>query len=372
MYLEARIFGIFCYLFALLIAILMILPKKRSNKPILLGYLVVLSIIGYYFVPPEGFDLYRLIQYMHSYSRLNWRQILETMQTNSSPLVPVYYKFISLLGNDGFLAGITVFITFFACFSIIEKSHKKFLSSNTGVALSLFFIMASGVYGETIDGIRTMLAFSLIAYCVYTEMFENKGFILHLPIYLAAMLMHKAAIILVIIRVMYMLLQKEYKSRAKFKRILLVFVISSLGVMYLSNVIRQSIDTAKYYLQADSYSYVWEMITGFISIILLLRLISFTKPFVADETIEFKVTHKNYTNFIYLILMVSVICLPFDYSIFHRFTYFAVMMSPPLFAIVYRNRTTARKHFNEIVILVLVLLAITCLRGKICSIKFWI
>ena len=379
MYLFARLFGISTYLLALLICYEGIIHiQARNSKKIVFIYLLAISIMAYFFVPPDSFDVSRLFIYMHEYAKLSFEQMITLITTNNStPGTVVYEHIIGQFGRDGLLPGITTFIVFGNCFAIILKTEKNYRVNKTYTALALLWLMACGVYGETIDGIRTMLAFSIVAILVYTEFFEDRSFILHIPLYIVAASIHSASLVLVALRILFLLLQKTDTFFKKIRNIVLLIVVLFVSSVIFQTQIQGAITKASNYLSRDYYSYGWNILTGVLNIVIIVNICRKLRYYCRYNSIAEKKREAiiNLTNFVYVILVISIVSLPFDYSIFHRFEYFATMIFTPVPMLYFslenlyeidRNRT-----YNNIFILLVLMLIIVCTRGEVCSLKYW-
>ena len=181
MFLAARLVALFIYCFFLLVFCFSI-AKTKHKKRILFIYILILSFIGYFYVPYETSDLYRLTQIMHMYSRLSFSELFELIKNYSTPLTPLYFYIIGFFQNDHLLPAINAFITFSFCYCILYKASVKYNLKNSHTSLILFFFMSTGLLMPTITNLRTMLSLSMVTYCIYINYFQKSSILKQLPL----------------------------------------------------------------------------------------------------------------------------------------------------------------------------------------------
>lgn len=365
-----RLFGIGTYIVSFMFIYSLILRLKvKTSKKILILYLLILTMMGYFFIPPDGFDLYRIKGYVHSYSFIPIESFIDLVLESNVPGQLSYYYFLSQLNDDGWIAGLTVLITFYNLFSILWKGEKRFSATKKSIAFTVFFIAATGIFGTTIDNIRTMLAFSFIAKCYYEEVYEGKSLIQSIPFYLIAISLHLAALVAVALRFFVLLIEGQ---GGKYKKIFntIVLILSVICfVVYGEKIIDKTVEKAINYITGDAYSYFWNVLHNSIMTFLVLYICKNVAVYFRDDNNI--VYLKSNIKFVLVLFFVIVAFAPFDYSIAHRFSLLLAMISLPLI-INYANYIGDIGKDNSSVKMVLfILLIIACTRGNVCSLKYW-
>ncbi len=164
MFLTERLIGILTYVTFLFISIYLISRAQRRRLGfLLLMYLIGISIMAFLYVPAVEADLYRLLGYMSDRASLSGADFSIALAESTIPATLIYLRAIGTIGVDGLLAGITTLIVFGNIFYIIYDYSKREKLSNKAVAWVLLTVMSTGIYMQTLGGIRTMLAFSIVA-----------------------------------------------------------------------------------------------------------------------------------------------------------------------------------------------------------------
>lgn len=374
MFIFERIFALLIYLWVLCIIcfLLMKLDKKYTGK-LLFFYTLILSLMGFLFVPHVGADLYRLIPIMHMYGSLSLNELWVEMQSTSTPVYVLYMNMIGRTNIDGLLTAITAFLFYNNVFYIIKKSSRRYLLSGHDTALILFFFMSIGAFIEVISGIRTMLGFSVIAVCVYDEMVEGKSVFKNIVWYILVSMLHSAALALTMIRFSYLFFEKNRKISHGVSKAL--FLIIAISVVFLKGryYVNAGFEKALTYLKGDAYSYLWEYIIGLISLLLIIyiqiKISKKTKLEGNESTIQ---NLLGFSKFLSLILLAII----FEYNIFHRFVIFLSIIALPMIAYLFyiSNDNKKRKgKFIKVVFLVsCILLFFAISRGNLSSLKFFL
>lgn len=371
MYLTERIIGVTTYMLTMIIFCYYIaynLKDKRKLKNILLIYNLVLSVFAFFYIPAPSADLYRhyiTFDNLLDYSFNNiWNYSLKT----TVPVFYIYVFLISRLKMRGFLPAITSFIFHGCVFTILTKATKKFDIDNKSIALSLILFMEMGKFLEVISGIRCLMAFSIICLCIYNELVEGTKIYRNILLYLFACFMHTAAIALTIIRLLYLFLQNEKNILFKFLNIIFLLII----IVYFSTnsnyFIEAMISKTEYYVTGSVYSYVWEYIISWISILFSLYTIFKFKTIIKENLIL-----KNYCKFLVL-LNIIIIIFCFEYSIFTRFQTTSSILFIPLFGYILselKKRKIYSKNYKLILTLTLIIIFVLAgVRGNLCGYKF--
>ena len=248
MYLIERLIALFIYVFILGVICFLIGKVSRKYIGVILGvYLLLLSIMSFFYVPPMGADLYRLVPIMHFWASLSFSELLEAMVHSATPINLLYMFLIGKTKIDGLLPAITALLFYGNVFYIFKKSVIRYKISPFDASLVLFFFMSLGVLIEVISGIRTMLGFSFIAVCVYREMVEGKPIFKNLLLYVLASLLHPAVLVLTIIRFSYFMLEKNKNNYQWFSKASFMIILSVILVVFGKNYLLATVEKAKMY-----------------------------------------------------------------------------------------------------------------------------
>lgn len=332
----------------------------------------MLAAMGFLFVPNSGSDLYRLIPIMHGYSQISFSDIWGYAFETNTPVAIIYMYLIGKTHIDGLLPAITSFISFGNIFYILNKSIQKYKVKSKDAALTLLFLMSSGMFFEVISGIRSMLAFSIIAVVFYKEIYENKSPFKNFLWYAVAGLIHPAALALSIIRISFLLFQQGNSVARRLLYLLLVLSSSVILFVFGDKYYLSMVDKASRYLTGDAYSYLWQYVIGII-VLVVISIMQFL-----TYRLNMKVRSKEINNNLKFSFMLSivVVILFSEYNTFHRFVIVNSIISiPMLLYIIQNNYFQARKkaYFKlTIYILALIILCLACTRGNLSSLKFFI
>lgn len=366
----ARIVGVSIYFFTLIIICFLLRKCKKENvNRILFIYSILLSLMGFFFVPNIHNDLYRVYEIMNGYSIIPFKSFFENYVLKSSvPISLLYYWMIGQLKINGLLPFITSFIFYTNVFYIIGDYYKKNNISNKALGLSLLIIMCNSSFFETISGIRNMLAFSIILRCFYDEFYNNKSIVKNIIWYVVSSLIHPAAIIPIFLRLIFSLIEK--KSSSKLKVLIPVLSVGVLVFLYYFgfSFIQNAINMGENYINKVEYSYIWETILSCLIIVALIFMKIRCKKFTFLENRTGLLNNKNLSRIIELMTILFI----FEHSIFFRYSNFNLFFNIPIIMVycneLYNNKN---KNYRLVFLYFISLLIITCIRGNLCSLKFW-
>lgn len=294
MYLIERLIGLGIYVTVLIMVCngISVSNSHQSVRRWLFAYAVMLGIMGFFYVPAPEADLYRLRDFMHSWSTHDFSWLVDYCSRSSTPAWIAYAWLIGKTGIDGLLPGLTGLIHYALIFSCMSDYAERDSIAPKHVALSLAVFMSMGVFVEVISGIRSSLALASIFWYVYGEVMRGKNPLMHSPVYLVVALIHSTGIFLVLVRFIVLSLQANRDARVRIVYILIC--IAALGIIfgYGQTYIDGMLEKAESYGSAEQYAYIWEVL---IRVILLLtcRLRSLCRgvlrcvgPFLMDSAIS--------------------------------------------------------------------------------------
>lgn len=345
------------------------LTKKDANIGRTLFLLTLtLSTLAYFVQPAPTMDLYRLWITADEYNRYSIMEMITSIFSGwSSPLGLVYVCLISRF-NHHLLPAITVYLFYSNIFYIIKDYWKKHEISKSSVAVVLLFFLSRGVYGELISGIRSMLAFSFVARCIYDEIYNKKSIIWNVPIYVIAALFHSSSMGAIAI----WFVMKIIFDQKGWKKIISLFMCIAFAAVFYSkwgNIVTRNLNVGlERILGGDSYSYAWEFAFNTFYMIISLSLLWTTiRRFVLSEE---GTRMRRLTTIFYC---VAIICIS-SYSIYHRFISFVSMFSLPVMVESINTCEVEKRCISvrNLLVLSIIMMGLSCLKGNLNGIKFFI
>lgn len=344
--------------------------SSRTISRYLNHYLIILCIMAFFYIPGRTADLSRWRSISESWKNasFSWFWNAHVLHTRT----PVGYLLIYLCQVtkvDGLLPMVCALGFYGNLFHIFKCEAKREDRTPDSVALVLLFFMSRGVFVEVISGIRCLLAFSIVLRCAYDEMYEKKGFLIHIPFYLIAVLLHNAALPLVAFRLLSMLFEKKKSYFLTIMNVVVIVITSFMAVRYGSDYIDAAFRKANSYVTSNKYTSVWEYVIAFMGLTIIVSIVwKLYKRYPQQLNRD-----KNSIRFLLLILIFDLVFIG-QYSIFHRyFTALSVASVPALGAFfVFEHDNGFKLSRKQIELLSLIILLIACIRGNLCGYKFFL
>lgn len=377
MFLFERIVGISTFIISLFIVSILIAKCNniKKTKKILIGYIFILFMMGYFYYPYKTADLSYIKNLItNSLIYKNFGEIFLIFQNKRYSMFYIYYWIFGQIGNVNLLPAVTATFFYSNIFYILYKSCQKFNLSPKTMSVTLLFFMAGGQYLEVISGIKSMFAFSIVALCCYREFIEEKSFIIHLPLYLFAALMHDAALIAVGFRLIYLLFQKENKLIIKLRNFILCGFFIFFATKYGGEIIQGATNKGQGYMSGNVYSSVWEYVVAILSDLFMIYSIFLMRKINKIDS-ELKAKIVKCMQFVVFLLLFDNAFI-FEYSIFHRYRTFVSMLIIPVVAILFEKAKNKEyeflKNYNSIFRIYFILtMGISLTRGNLSNLKFF-
>ena len=309
---------------------------------------------------------------------------VSAITASSTPGTGLYFYFIGKIGNDKLLPCISAFISFSMCFSLIHNQIDDKRVKRAYIATSLFLFMSRGLLMQIISNIRTIMALAICGWCVYQEFYNHaKWKRIVLPYVLAASL-HVMGQAMLVYRLAYLLIEKGKNPTQKIIRTVAAVIAGLLVWIFGNRYIFQFVAKADGYVsnarQNEGYSYFWEgLLCAFVLIVLIYMVTSFRK---VKERIEKNNLDDNrisetirLINYMIPLIVLDVLSGFIEFNIFLRVNWFLTILMLPLCIqlLKYEDFIDGRKSLcNNIRIAAFVMLAVACVRGDLCSLKFFI
>ena len=370
MNIAARVFGVLIYFFTLISVCLLIQKcKKDKVKRVLFIYSIILSFMGFFFVPNINNDLYRIYDIMDSYSTIPFADFFNKYVVKSNvPVSLIYYWTIGQFKINGLLPFFTTLIVYTNIFYIAVDYYKKNNISNKTLALSILIIMCNSSFFETISGIRNMLAFSILLRCFYSEAYNNRSIIKNLVFYIISALIHPATIVLILLRLIFSLIEK--RTNSKFKKTIPALLVCLVVFLFFSGnaFIQNAIYMSESYIHSVEYSYIWETFLSFLILLFLVFMkIDYKKSNLNNNVTEGLINNKKFSQILEFIIFLFIS----KHSIFFRFNNFNLFLNIPIILAYCGDLDSKDKRYRFIFLYFIFILIVSCIRGNLCSLKFW-
>ena len=389
MFLFARLVSL--AIFALVLMLICIFISNTNDKKRAAGYLtiytVILTVMGYLFVPHSGADLTRLWIVMHQYAREDVMVFLQSLTSSLSPGVVLYYNIIGRLGNDHLLPAVSALITFSFCFAILHSLLKKESTgfSTTEIAIALFLFMSRGLMMQIISNIRTLMALSIAAWCIYQEFYNKRSTKKLIIPYLLAASLHAMGIIIVLYRIAYSFIDQRGTRLQKINRWVLGFSAAAavllFGWKYILRVINKGFNYIRETQSGEGYFYLWEFILCVMTLMVLLYVIHFFRRayrYNRNSGSADDLSHATNQLLRYLtpLIIIEFIAIPLEFSTFQRINwYFTILLLPLTVCTLREVKLVSPAHAKvfryNLLIAATAILFLACARGDLCSLKFF-
>ena len=365
MFLTARLFGIFAYIFVMVIFLLIInYIKQYKIKYVLFFYLIILCTIAYFYVPYITTDLFRHNVVAKNLSEMSWYEFWDVVKGSFSNVFTLFYfRYFS-----NYLATVTCFIIYGVIFYVIYKSTQQNKSTKRILIIVLLWIMTNDFFLIGITNIRSYIAVSFISVCIYREIFQHKFGPINIVLYLCAIETHSIGIVLVVFRVIAYLLMKWQLTIWNVILFLMIIIAAVLGTNFYLPLLYSSIDKFENYYNYNDYNYFWErlifIIQTLVQIYILFR--AYKYKIFKEENFAY------YKSVVTMAVIVLAIC-HLHVTFAQRWIFFSAILEIPILArILQKDYEFYRKNMSAFMILTsLITFAFVCSRGNLCSLKFW-
>lgn len=382
MYLIPRLIGVSSYIVTLLLFAYLISHASSKNAIKLTWiYYFVLLLMAAFFVPDQSADLSRYINNMHFYVSSSNETFERALLKTSTPGGILLLYVIGQFNNDRLLPLFAAGLDFFFIFSILRIEIKKFNSYGNQLSIALLVLMSSGFFMWVISGIRNMMAYSIIIYCIYKEFFLEKKLIYNLPLYIIACSIHSMGQVVFLYRIIFSMFESNNKKHRILNLMIAVSILLIIcyhGTRFIDDLFDRG---ERYYISGrdgTGYFYIWNLIISLFNLIIALFFIF--EYYIIDKKIRKINLHSRFSEDKYLLFSIPIIIIApilmfIQYSFFTRTCAFINLLNYILAIIVINKSRLSNSEIgivNKVIILSIVLLLISCARGDICSLKFFI
>lgn len=343
--------------------------SDRNVSRYLNWYIVVLAIMAFFVIPEPSADLYRWRVMGDYWQKYSFSQIFELeILKSGTPISYIYIYLFQKTGINGLLPAFCAVIFYSCIFYIIKHSKTYFELSNRDVAIVLMIVMSLGKFFEVISGVRSMVAISIVAMFIFREFVERKSFLSALPFYIVASLIHNMALVMVMLRMIMFVFEKDNRPFRKILNAIIILLFALAFYRYGGQYITIAFKKANSYLNNEEYSYIWEWImAGFMYLNIVWLQIRMRTTINSYNANIFNIYRFS------CVLSIIALFVSYQYSMFHRLVTFNTFMMIPIWGIAFQagreNGNFSLQKQWKIIALMLVVFA--CLRGDLCGYKFF-
>ena len=376
MFLFERLVGIGIYMLVLLFACLFLIKTNVRCRSLLRAYLLCLCIMAFFYKPYRTGDLYRIFEQMEYFATMNFEVFWKNyVQGSLIPVSRLLFWIFGKIGVNGLLPAFSAFVCYSLLFYLINKTKELYRISNRTVAIVLFFLMTTSIYISVIGGIRMMLGLCMIAFSYYRGTILKRVTVVDILLYMAAVFTHAVSIVVIGVCVLSLLFDSGKNSLRRVGYGLAALVVAGIFVIYFSDFVRGLYQKFLDYVLGDKYSDPWEYVMGAVIILMLALVFAEFRRRRSDETLA-RVRKYNVTA---VLCMVMALCFFFEFSMFYRFgAHVAVIFAIPSMMITLENakgrggiRFAGVDYRSLMILLSLIVAAVSCARGSLCSLKFF-
>lgn len=341
--------------------------RARRIKTVLLIYLIILCSFAYFYNPYITADLYRVRQYIAYWSYLSWDGVVKYAISNSQPTWVLYSWILQQTGNINMLQTVTCCIVFGLLFRIVGNEYKinKVEAKNRWVIL--LYLMANGaIFLQTISGIRSALATTIVFYCIYMETVEGKSLVLHAPLYVFALFLHSIGALLIIIRFIFLVTGQS----SALKKIFRILVGVALVIAFWGTIAGSLQYGSGYIDNETEYRNVWQLVISIIAMMQVGYVNIKSHELIKHGCITINRSLVKYSD---IVLLICIMTLPVSYAVPMRLTFLATFISMGLlYPLLYAQNTKGKSTDIKILMsLSLVIFMLSILRGDLCGYKFF-
>lgn len=363
MYLFERLIGVFTYTIILFLFFFLIHDGRINYKKLLIIYLIILSILAFFYIPPETEDLYRTFIIVGRFQKVTFSSFLPTLSETSYPIAMLFYYFVSKIGIYGIIPALATFITYKNGFYILKICADKYKLSNKEIAIIFLFTMSTGMFGYLVTNIRALVALSILAKCFVLEFCDDTKISKNFIYYIICVFIHPISFFVIMIRIIFgLFFEKNIRITTKCVIFFLLFSFYLVFRSYFNYAYQKFLR----YFYEGTYFWIFEFVKILFLDFFLILLGLKSKKIRCSDILQGNQT-KNITNLVFVFLII-IFCLT-EFNIYMRVSYFLALVSIP-FLCYYIKKSSNNYRYKTIVLFSLLLLFLSCTRGHLSSFKF--
>ncbi len=179
-----------------------ILPEKQV-KFVCGCYILAIAVIAYHSVPVDRIwiDLKSYLADLKLYRPMSFADFVDQLSERPLPVLQFYLYFISKLGKDGFLMGITILLVYGVNFYILFDAAQRYHIGSGAVRFAIVFLVCTYPYYDAISWTKNPLAFALFALSLYGEFIQERPKLVCWAGYALAAGIHTSITALIMLRI---------------------------------------------------------------------------------------------------------------------------------------------------------------------------
>lgn len=371
MYIIERLIGVGVYAFTLVLVCFFLACSTLDCKAVLRVYTAALCVMAFCYEPYVTADLYRIYAMVREFARWSFLDFLQQFVVGSAiPSARLFYWCVGKTGIPRLLPAAACLICYRCLFYMAIQTMRREQISRVELAAAVFFFMSTGNYMMLVSNIRTMVALSLIAVCLYRESVEGKYRLAHLLAYLTAATMHSVGAVLVVLRLVFLLLDGHL---TRGKRLICAGLLCACGWWARPLLRSTAADIAekfRAYVLGNQYSYRWEYAIAAVALCVELWVLYRMRRSGTRRT-----EYAALCRFSGVCIGAALVFW-FEFSIFYRLVncLVSMLMVPPLMSVLRdaRERGSGAAACAAVAAVSGCLLVLVCCRGSLCGLKFFV
>lgn len=192
------------------------ISKNKTQK--VLGWIffaLFMGVLGYCFQNPKTDpDLVRYIEMVKGYSNLNFFEIFNAGQYENLFVIDIWFWLVSQTGNYQLIATTACVFSYIIILYILQDYFNRNHFSSQSKVIATIMIMGVVNFALVVNAIRSVIAFALVLFAVYRELYQNKKNIWTYVCYIIPIFMHFATILLIFIRLILIIKKRWLKILA--------------------------------------------------------------------------------------------------------------------------------------------------------------
>lgn len=301
--------------------------KEHFKKNIAIYIAIIIAaipaIIGYFWTPRQGYDLYEYYSWMQKMNTFNMQDLVSYFIYRGEPIVMLYFYVIAKIGNFQLLQVLPTFLFYFIAFYMLIDYAKQKEISYKKVALVAIVLIALVEYIYIMGCFRYTLAYIIFALALYLNYMKKKKGIGIALLYIIPCFIHLSAFIFLALRIIALIKNKKVLI-AIISIIAVVLIFPQPFVEFAKQILGENslINKINYYF-IESRSEIQLSLQYFFRIAqnLFLILISLYYDWRHKKENPFK----DYNKFLNLMLIVVILSTPYQ-AMLVRFTDMLLML----------------------------------------------
>lgn len=344
---------IFWFFLAQPILGMLLVPKfvfTERNKVIAYALLLgaFFGYLAYFIDPSPTIDLARYFEKMEMLTHFSLNRFLSYYDLSAQLDLSNWFFFgISKLNDVHLMPLIVMFFVYSSVFYMILDNRKRNNVSNKLLLVQMFVVISFLSFPGIASNIRNISAFVFFMLGFYFEVYHEKNWKKVAWLYLVAILIHKTAVILILLRVLAYFINR-WKSKKILITICLIFLLCSVSIVVVYRIIHvlpvtipfsSLIDKAYSYAtgfgSTDDYmvyiegSLFMRLQKMFFLIVNLLFLYIFIITKQYKNIFQFSNGNKinQFSIFTFLVLILTIGTIPITLPVYWRFSLVTVIYS---------------------------------------------